>query len=296
MKELVQFCNFDELWADMVRSSPSERMKDDAKEQAFWAQRIARTGGYRPDPSSRMVVKKLLPIWEEYGIKTAAEIGPGWGNYTLDLAKFCTQLDCVDISRDILDYILKIGSEEGCCNIRTIHSKWEDFTPEQSYDMVFGYNCFYRQPSLHDCFARMSRAARKLCMVGMNNGLAPAWVREAENHGAVCMYDRKDYIYFVNVLYQMGYQPQLMVFPFRKPLVYSSEETLLRGELPGCLEQGFPREDASRILQKYFSRQPDGTFTASRQIHCALVWWDPNIRNDMRCQGDGFLDTLPAAE
>jgi len=280
MKELVDFCDFDALWTQMVQSSPSERMKDDSKEQAFWKTRIAQKGAYHPDPSSRMVVEKLLPIWQQYGIQTAVEIGPGWGNYTLDLAKACTQLDCVDISQDILDYIVRIGNEEGCRNIRTIHSKWESFTAEGTYDMVFGYNCFYRQQSLRSCFARMSRTAKKLCMVGMNNGLSPQWVRDAEALGAVYRHDQKDYIYFVNVLYQMGYQPQLMVLPFRKPLDYPSEEALLRGELTGYLENEFPAETALQILRRYFRRNPDGSFSGTRQIHCAIVWWDPRQRYD----------------
>lgn len=83
--------------------------------------------------------------------------GPGWGSYTLDLAALCREVACVDLSRDVLDFVLRAGAERGFHNLRAYHAKWEEFTPERTYDLVFGYNCFYRQGDLADCFARMTR-------------------------------------------------------------------------------------------------------------------------------------------
>lgn len=34
-----------------------------------------------------------------------------------------------------------------------------------------------------DCFRRMDRAAGKLCVVGMNTGLAPAWIHGLDEAG-----------------------------------------------------------------------------------------------------------------
>ena len=119
---MVSFLDFDALWAEHVRNSDSERMKDDEKERAFWKSFIAQRRSHSPDPSSRFVLEKILPVIHGYEIETGVEMGPGWGNYTLDLAKECKALSCVDISRDILDYILKISAEQGLANIRTIHA------------------------------------------------------------------------------------------------------------------------------------------------------------------------------
>ena len=272
---MVSFLDFDALWAEHVRNSDSERMKDDEKERAFWKSFIAQRRNHSPDPSSRFVLEKILPVIHGYEIETGVEMGPGWGNYTLDLAKECKALSCVDISRDILDYILKISAEQGLANIRTIHAKWEDFSADKEYDLAFGYNCFYRQRSLKDCFARLSAAAKKLCMAGMNSGPLPPWTREMAEEGAEVKFDGKDYIYFVNVLYQMGYLPQLMVLPFEKPLVYESREALFRNEVSGRLKRELAPEKAMEILEKYFQKNSQGFFTAKTQIHCGIVWWEP---------------------
>lgn len=79
----------------------------------------------------------------------------------------------MDLSRDVLDFVLRAGAERGRDNITAFHAKWEEFTPERRYDLVFGYNCFYRQADLADCFRRMDRAADKLCVAGMNTGAWP---------------------------------------------------------------------------------------------------------------------------
>ena len=174
MKELAQFQSFDQLWREHVTCSELPRMHDDQIEQDFWQRFMAKKTGFAPSVSSRQVVSRfLLPKLQEYGIETALEWGPGWGNYTIPLAKSCRQVDCVDISRDVLSFLQKIGREEGCENIRLIQSKWEDYQPERTYDLVFGYNCFYRQADLAACLLKMNRAAKKLCVAGMDSGLAP---------------------------------------------------------------------------------------------------------------------------
>ena len=40
------------------------------------------------------------------------------------------------------------------------------------------------------------RQANKLCVAGMNTGLAPAWVRELDEAGGRVSWEWKDYIYF----------------------------------------------------------------------------------------------------
>ena len=278
MINLTEIADFDAVWGEKVRASAMERIHDDALEQNFWKQYIENKSGYAPDPSSRCVLRRLLPILESHGVETALEIGPGWGNYTMDLARFCRSVDCVDISADILDYIRRIGAEQGLTNIGVHHKKWEDFREEKAYDLVFGYNCFYRQESLRECFTGMSRAAKKLCVAGMNNGPTPPWTRDLRAAGVRIREDWKDYIYFVNVLYQMGYQPQLVVLPFEKPLRYASMEELIRREIAAGTEDGYDRTAAEAIARRYFRETEDGSFTGSTNIHCALVCWDPGWR------------------
>jgi len=252
-------------------------MKDDREEQNFWQSFMARKNGYAPDASSRQVVKKLLaPLMAEYGIETALEWGPGWGNYTIDLARCCHSLDCVDISSDVLAFIRRVGGEQGCQNIHTIQSKWEDFKPGWKYDLVFGYNCFYRQASLTRCFEKMNAAAQKLCIAGMNSGIAPVWVSELVSAGAKVKWEWKDYIYFVGVLYQMGIHANVTVLPFTKELRYPDEDTLYKGECARCAPGSICRDKALEILRRHFTQDTDGNWRAQVHFYSGIVWWTPH--------------------
>lgn len=275
MRERVKLPDFNRLWAEHVEKSTSPRMTDDETERAFWKTFMGRKTGYAPDASSRRVLEKLLPILREHGVETALELGPGWGNYTIDLARSCREVACVDLSRDVLDFILRIGAEQGCGNIRAFHEKWEEFVPDGPYDLVFGYNCFYRQADLAGCFARMNAAAGKLCVAGMNTGLAPAWVRELAAAGGKVSWEWKDYIYFVGVLYQMGIDANVIILPFEKELRYPDADALVRGECARCAPGSVDPETARDILCHHFTQEADGSWHATARYRSGVAWWTP---------------------
>lgn len=273
MKERIPMTDFAQQWTAQIKKSTSPRMKEDAAEQEFWKQ-FMRKKVYAPEASSRQVLSYLRPLFAHYQIETALELGPGWGNYTLDLAALCKEVACVDISQDVLDFILKTGAAHGYHNITAYPIKWEAFETDKQYDLVFGYNCFYRQEDLADCFSRMQHTARKLCVAGMNTGLAPIWVHELEEAGAQVHWEWKDYMYFVGVLYQMGIDPNVRILPFQKTLTYQSTAELVQGECARCGCPGFSPETAESILCRHFTQQPDGSWTAQLLFRSGVVWWD----------------------
>lgn len=273
MKKLVNI-GLARQWDQHVAASTSLRMQDDEAEQEFWRQFIPKKH-YEPELSARQVLAWLQPMLKQYGVESALEFGPGWGSYTMDLARRCREVTCVDLSRDVLEFVLRTGKELGLNNIIPCHSKWENFEPMQKYDLVFGWNCFYRQASLTDCMARIDRAAGKLCVVGMNSGLAPLWVRELEAAGAQVNYEWKDYIYFVGALYEMGICANVQVLPFEKEYTYPDEEAMIAGEQKRCGAEEVDRETVRRILKKHFTPQPDGSWKASAPYHSGIVWWQP---------------------
>lgn len=273
MKERIPMTDFAQQWTAQIKQSTSLRMKEDGAEQDFWKQFIQKKV-YAPEASSRQVLDYLRPLFAEYQIETALELGPGWGNYTLDLASICKEVACVDISQDVLDFILKTGAAHGYQNLTAHHVKWEIFESDKQYDLVFGYNCFYRQEDLISCFARMQRTARKLCVAGMNTGLAPVWVHELEQAGAQIHWEWKDYMYFVGVLYQMGIDPNVRILPFHKTLHYASTADLVQGECARCDCKNIAPDKAEAILCRHFTPHPDGSWTAEVSFRSGIVWWD----------------------
>ena len=274
MRERVPMTDFARQWAEHVAASASPRMTDDQAERDFWHAFMTRKT-YAPEPSALQVLERLRPLLRARGVETALEVGPGWGSYTMTLAELCREVACVDLSRDVLDFVLRAGAERGRDNITAFHAKWEAFTPGRRYDLVFGYNCFYRQADLADCFRRMDRAADKLCVAGMNTGLAPDWLHELDAAGGRVSWEWKDYMYFVGVLYQMGIDANVMVLPFEKELSYPDTGALVRGECARCAPGAVDGETARAILCRHFTQRPDGSWCANVKYRSGVVWWTP---------------------
>lgn len=132
----------------------------------------------------RVKIADFNRLWEEaitlpdgsYSRRRTAsilEIGPGWGNYTMELAKICGRMTCVDISPEVLSYIDHAAREQEIRHVTGGCSKWETFSSGERYDVVLGYNCFYRMRSLEECFRKMNDTAEKMCIAGMNMGVMP---------------------------------------------------------------------------------------------------------------------------
>lgn len=275
MHKRVQFEDFNEKWKKQVQQSESLRMHDDQAEQDFWKRFMAQKSQYAPDASSRPIAAYLQQLIVREGIQSVIELGPGWGNYTLDLARACKEVTCVDISQDVLHYIEKIAHENSLTNIQSVYTKWEDFSSSSKYDLVFGYNCFYRLENLATAFWKMNEYANKLCVVGMNTGIAPAWIQELYQNGAEVFWEWKDYIYFVNVLYQMGIDPEVRIFPFTKELCYESLEALVAGECSRLKPGTYDPKTAEKILLRYFKQNEDGNYTAHTSFRGGFVMWRP---------------------
>ena len=100
----------------------------------------------------------------------------------------------------------------------------------------------------------------------MHNGIAPPWFHELEQSGASVSWEWKDCIYFVNILYQMGIDADVKIFPFTKQLRYASKEELLAREC-GKLKAGhYDPKAAEEILLKHFQQNDQGEFTVAGDI------------------------------
>ena len=196
---MIQEIDFAGLWREELKNQEgtySLRMTDDAAERAFWHSFMEKKDVYKQDGWAARITPVLRELILPRCPETILEIGPGWGNFTAELAECCRQLSCLDISPDVLSFLKeKVPQKEGKPEIRPICSKWEDCVPEKTYDVVFGYNCFYRMLDLKDCIRKMNAAAGKLCVMGMGTG------------------ERKIYLYFVNLLFQMGIAAEVRVIP-----------------------------------------------------------------------------------
>lgn len=283
LEERVKIADFNRLWEEVITlpdGSYSRRQTDDEAEREFWKGFMGRKRSYQRDDTAETVMEAVRKLLADCRTASILEIGPGWGNYTMELAKLCGRMTCVDISPEVLSYIDQTAREQEIRHVTGVCSKWETFSSAERYDVVFGYNCFYRMRSLEECFRKMNETAEKMCIAGMNMGFMPPYYMEMKRElGCRLTYGKKDMIYFINVLYAMGIDAGMTVIPLKKKFLYDDLEQMVSGET-SRVDAGADwvkdhKEQISQILQNYFRYNEEGKLEYEYSFRGALVYWKP---------------------
>lgn len=258
----------------------SKRTADDEAERMFWKRFMRTRGPDGKDEYSSKVLKGVKDILGTNHCRSITEIGPGWGNYTFDLAEMCDELVCVDISPDVLNFV-KRRAKDGSLNIRTVCSKWEDYPVTQT-DAVFGFNCFYRMQNIEDCLRKVDEVGTRMHIIGMTSGPEqPYYIDFEKKLGLQVRYDRLDYILLVNTLYLLGIDCNVRIVPLTNEYVFPTFKELQQSETRRILTEEYDEASVSRILRKYFKREEDGRYHYVHRFNAALIYW--RSCSDPRC-------------
>ncbi|CAH0156356.1 Ribosomal RNA small subunit methyltransferase A [Peribacillus sp. Bi96] len=264
-----------ELWrqamVDHTGKIPN-RLKDDAAEEAFWSSRVAGKKQHEPDPYAKLVQQELMAL-----LKTddhVLEIGPGWGNYTFDIAKEVKKITCMDSSKSIISFLKSQANVKGFENMELIHDKWESETKRDKYDVVFGFNCYYRMKEIGHTLLKMNESATRLVIVGMTTGPEKPHYMELKQRGYTINVRKRDYIHILNVLYQLGILADCKIVKLKSKKIYSTYEELYRENTTKILDEDFSHDEVKTILDKYVEEK-DGVFEYEYPFHAALMYWNP---------------------
>ena len=267
--------SFGDIWRMMQKESDgsfSKRTVDDEAERAFWTRFMKARGPEGKDEYSSKILCEVMDILGADRYSSITEIGPGWGNYTFDLAEICDELICVDLSPDVLNFVKRKAKKESL-NIRTVCSKWEDYRVVQT-DAVFGFNCFYRMQNIEDCLRRIDEVGTRIHIIGMTSGPEqPYYVDFEKKLGLHIKYDRLDYILLVNLLYQLGIDCNVRIIHLTNEYVFSTFKGLLQSETRRIIDEKYDEASVSRILRKYFKREEDGCYHYVHKFNAALIYW-----------------------
>ncbi len=266
--------NFGDIWRDLQNGwdgKPVARTVDDEVELRFWKPYIHYKGPEGIDQYSRRIWGTVEDILGDRFFDSIVEIGPGWGNYTLDLASRCEQLTCVDMSADVLRHIANMAKQSGA-NVRTARSKWEDYKGKKS-GMVFGFNCFYRMSEIEVCLQKIDRLG-DFHVIGMTSGPERQYYKALEKElGLRIRSSRLDYIVLVNVLYQLGLDVNMRIVDLERDYVFSSVEAAARNASRKILSDGYSMDDVSRVVGKYLKKGDDGLYHFLHRFKAALIYW-----------------------
>lgn len=267
--------DFKRLWMEGMKDwngKLPERMIDDAKEEAFWQTYIPNKSSALDDYSADIRTELLRFIEPADHV---LEIGPGWGNYTFAAANKASSLACVDSSRSVLDYLRKETRRKGLREPRLIHAKWEDRPPQETFDVVFGINCYYRMQEIDRALLHMNNAAKRWAIVGLTSGPEKPHLWEIHRRlGYKIKFQRRDYIYLTNLLYELGIDANCKILDLERTYRYESEEQMIKDNLGAILEPDYDRKAAEEILRQFVSER-DGSFLYKHRFKGVLLYWRP---------------------
>lgn len=250
-----------------------ERMVDDQLEEQFWAQSITRKKTGQTDPYAAKIFQEIKKSIQQED--SVLEIGPGWGNYTFPLAENVRQLTCVDSSDSILSYLQNCMQEHQ--HVSYIHAKWESLAENEvaAHDIVIGVNCFYRMYEIKSALYQMNRLAKKRAIIGMTTGpIQPHYEILYKKYGYDIKFPRRDYIEFLNLLYEMDIYADCKIIPLERVYDYESYEQLVTTQSKKILNTTFDRAHVEESL-KPFIEEKNGRYYYRHDFHAALVSWEP---------------------
>jgi protein-L-isoaspartate O-methyltransferase len=264
-----------ELWKESLMDHDGnipKRLKDDRAEEAFWSTMVERKKQHKPDPYAQVVQKELLPLL--HSDDHVLEIGPGWGNYTFEIADKVRKITCIDSSKSIVQFLESQAAIKGVHNMQLIHEKWESEKEKGKYDVVFGFNCYYRMYDIGKALLKMNESANRLVIVGMTTGPEKPHYMELHQMGYKINLRRRDYIHILNVLYQLGIMANCKIVKLQSKKIYSSYKELIRDNTTKILDTHYKAHEVETILNKYVVEQ-DGTYEYVYPFHAALMYWNP---------------------
>ena len=245
-----------------------------ARSRADWDKRAA--GRNRAAPTDDYTRAFLAHI-DLTGAQTALDIGCGTGNLAIPLARRLRTVHALDFSAGMLRNLAVNRKRAGLKNIVVHRRSWTDsWTGVPTVDIAICSRAM-GVLDLRSALGKMNRKARRRCYVSLHAGgsfLGP---------DVLTLLDRKleprpDYIYAVNILYQMGIRAKVDFLQSTGGVGYASAEEFIEAVRwrVGALTL---REEVR--LQRFcrgLPRAADGTMRYRHDFEWALLSWEKSPR------------------
>lgn len=266
-------------WINYIDSIGCEKKRyvDDNYEELFWDKFYSKNG-IKYDEYSEKVWNFLEKIIIENSIKSCLELGPGWGNYSFRLAETVEELSLVDISSSCINYLKKKAQKKNIDNISFYNSPFNKFD-YKDYDLIFGFNCFYREKEIEKLLLNLNKHANKLVILGMTTSYEGKFNLEISEKLNLRMNGMgNDYILLTNILYYLGIDVNQIQIPIRRRYEFKDLNALKNHEI-FRINKPFDDAKVDEILLKYLDKEENGY---SMKIDCkaTVIYWNPINKMD----------------
>lgn len=266
----IEDINFQKLWqqARKKRAWSSKGPKDWDKKASSFASRNARA------PYIDLILSKL-PITPDC---TVLDIGSGPGTLAVPIAKKASSVMAIDYSPNMLKTLGERAKNDGITNISTIQCAWEDDWQTKGvipHDIAIASRSLNVE-DLSTALLKINNYSKKYVF------LADRITPTPFEPGAFSAIGRKfesgpDYIYTINILYQLGIHPHVDIIELDRKMSFPDFSSVL-DSYRWMLKDITLEEDEllEQYLQKNSTTNNDGSISIERQHppRWALIWWE----------------------
>jgi SAM-dependent methyltransferase len=265
----LESIDWEKMWEDGVRPSlkKSENSEKHWNELARKYDQLVAGTEYADEFIARM---KLKPDF------TVLDIACGPGTLAIPLAKCVKSITALDQSEEMLQIIREKMVASGIHNITGIHKKWEDTVigiDIEPHDIVTSSR-YIDVPDLRDELQKLNNAALKyvyLTATADNNECFRLYRKIGELIGKPFS-GKSDYIYYYNILYQLGIQAHVDFIYFTNRFCFESVDTafdLLNTRIQA--ENAEQKDKFMAFLKGAFDKY--GELKIDTLCRWALIWW-----------------------
>ncbi|MDD3306361.1 MAG: methyltransferase domain-containing protein [Acetobacterium sp.] len=209
------------------------------------------------------------------------DIGCGTGIYALELAKYCKKIIGLDCSESMLRILAEKTQKAGLENIASLHKDWSEVDSE-SPDYHKQFDLVISNLNTGICnvegLIKMNQTSRDICCYSSLSGLSKN-TRKAELHEiiferALPESGRNEILHAFNLVYSMGYRPEMSYSPFEWVKIQDPEEALeaICHEY-GCYTE-LSRIKVAKIKAYIFgNRDRDGKYSEKMTSMIGIMIW-----------------------
>jgi SAM-dependent methyltransferase len=208
---------------------------------------------------------------------TILDMGCGTGTIAVPLAKRVRKVTACDLSMTMLDMLKKRCREKRILNIDAVRGGWEDDWPSLgigTYDVAIASRSLIGD-DVRGCIEKLSSAARKGVYISTMVGCGPFDRRLFEATGRQ-FGTGPDYIYYYNLLSEMGLRVNLVFIPENHRSDWATLDDAVDGQrwmFRECLTEDEEQRVRTYLEQHLIRLGGRWRLPYARQCAWAVLWW-----------------------
>lgn len=261
--------DWNRMWQEARRKKSWRRKgKDD------WSKRAA---GFAARTEGSSYADSFLALMNPASSWRVLDMGCGPGTLALPLARMVSGVTAVDFSHDMLEILRQKAEGDGLRNLRTVECSWSDDWQKHGigvHDAAIASRSL-AVDDLRDALTRLDRVAEKAVFLTDRVGATPF---DAQAFAAVgrTFEPGPDYIYTVNLLYQMGITAKVDFITLERQDVYDTVDDAV-ASYSWMLDRLSPEEmkKLQRFVKERTMPTPDGKVRLHRDqpARWAFISW-----------------------